>query len=511
MKLPDGRPLVVDAGILNEPSSEACVILWLPGESAGGYRHWERVATVARAAVTTVNGVCSIAATSVPLRQRLGGSLGKLLDSLSGSRADRAWTLPGGAAAEQCGARRSDLRLAWAEDATAPLNDAWIKAHCPPHRESQSIGPNLYLLSGVEPATPRAGAKTEPRPEATPRLSPRALAEQALGAARAAGDRHRMASALADLGLAFLLEGATRDASAMLEEARDEARLLGDPALEADALSNLALASCLSSQPTRARELIGPALEYACAAGDRYAEKLALDRLALADMGLGDHPSALTHTLQAAAVANELGDRQHEADLLWRAALEHAELGRRDQAITSAATAVDLLRRLGNPTADWYAHHLANYRSGAPGPTLAISPPGAPASYLGGSIDAGALTAPRGSAPAATGPGPLRMALTAAKAMAAFVGSGFKTASPERYRARFRRSGAAQCTIPGFAAGSAAASPRPARMLHSAAAPPGAGRPDPPTDRTAITSPLGPDPANVSWRGVRQARVSRAP
>ena len=436
MPLPDGQPLVVNAGILQEPSPEGCVILWLPGESAGGYRHWERVATVARAVISTTEGVCAVPATSVPLRQRLGGSLGKLLRGLSGSQADRAWTLPGGAAAEQCGARRSDLRLVWAADATASLDDARINAQWPQCRDRRSIGPNLHLLIGVAPDRPQADSNAETRPEAMPRVSPRALAERALGAARAAGDHHRTASALADLGLAFLLEGATRDASAMLEEARNEARLLGDPALEADALSNLALASCLSSQPARARALIGPALEYARAAGDRYAEKLALDRLALADMGLSDHASALTRTLQAAAIANELGDRQHEADLLWRAALEHAELGRRDRALTCAETAVDLLRRLGNPTADWYAHHLANYRSGAPGPTLAIAPPGVPGYYLGGSIDAGALTAPRGSAPAAAGPGPLRMALTAAKAMAAFVGSGFKTASPERYRSR---------------------------------------------------------------------------
>ncbi len=53
--------------------------------------------------------------------------------------------------------RRSDLELAWAEDATAPLGDAWIKGSLSAASGGQSIGPNLYLLSGVEPATPRAG------------------------------------------------------------------------------------------------------------------------------------------------------------------------------------------------------------------------------------------------------------------------------------------------------------------------------------------------------------------
>ena len=505
MKLPDGRPLVVDAGILQEPSSEGCVILWLPGESTAGYRHWERVATAARAAVTTVHGVCSIAATSVPIRRRLGGSLGKLLGGLSGSQADRAWTLPGGAAAEQCGARRSDLRLAWAEDATTPLNGAWINALWPQCRDSRSIGPNLYLLIGVAPEPLRANANTRTQPEAAPQESPRALAERALSAARAAGDRHRTVTALADLGLALLLEGAKRDAAAMLEQARAEARRLGDPALEADALCSLALAACLSSQPARAREFIGPALEYARAAGDRYAEKLAVDRLALADMGLGDHAGALAHTLQAVAIAGALGDRQHEAELLWRAALEHAELGSRDRALTCAEAAVDLLRRLGNPTADWYAHHLANYRSGAPGPTLAIAlTRRSSRSYLGGSIDAGAPTCSAWPVPATAGPGLLRMGvLTAGKGMAtSSSASGFKTGVPREQAYRTRLASArVLCTIPACSlldlrlhhrgqGKDASREPLPRRALARLIR----RRPGPPQ----VPSRLGPDPANVS-------------
>ena len=420
MVLPDGRPLTVANGILPEPSSEGHVILWLPGESTGGYQDWERVATVARAAVTTAQGVCSIAAASVPIRRRLRGSLGDLLRALVRPRADRTWTLPGGAAAEQCGARRTDLRLAWAEDETAPLDDDRIEALWPRRRESRAIGPNLYLVSGIESERPSATTRPEPEPEpkAPPQVSPRDLAERALAAARAAGDRRSTITALADLGLALLLEDATGDAATMLEEARVEARRLGDPALEADVLSNLALAAARSGQPERAREFIGPALAYARGVGDRYAEKLALDRLALALVGLGDHAGALVHLDQAVAIAADLGDRRHEADLLWRAAIAHAELGRRDRALACAEAAVDRLRRLANPTADWYAQHVENYRSGAAGAALAGPP---------------ALIASPGPV---TGPGTLRMALTAAKAMAAFVGSGFRTTSPKSYRAR---------------------------------------------------------------------------
>src|SRR5258708_36726363 len=79
MKLPDGRPLVVDEGVLFEPSSEGSTVLWLPGQCTGSYKHWERLVVAARAKMATDQGVCSVAAASVPVRQRLGGSLGKFL------------------------------------------------------------------------------------------------------------------------------------------------------------------------------------------------------------------------------------------------------------------------------------------------------------------------------------------------------------------------------------------------------------------------------------------------
>jgi hypothetical protein len=80
-----------------------------------------------------------------------------------------------------------------------------------------------------------------------------------------------------------------------------------------------------------------------------------------------------------AAIAANLGDRPHEALLLWSSAIAHAELGLRDLALARAQAAVSLLRRLGNPKADWFAHHLDNYRSAADTASLAVpSAAGAP-------------------------------------------------------------------------------------------------------------------------------------
>jgi tetratricopeptide (TPR) repeat protein len=427
MELPGGRPTAVDEGILVEPSSEGRLILWLPGRRSGGYQHWERVATAVGATVTTVEGIGSIAAASVPVRQRPGGGLQKLLHGLLGPKADVAWTLPGGEPAEECGRRQADLRLAWSQDEAAAIDDTRIKALWPGRRASRAIGPNLYLVSGVAAGPSEVVPKATNPPESAPRVSSRALAESALDAARATGDRRTIITAMADFSLALLTDGESNRAAELLDEARAEAQRFGDPALEADVSSNLAFAVLALGQTGRAQEILGPALEYFRTTGDHYAEKLALDRLATASFGLGDHTSTAAQLARAVAIAAELGDRKHEADLLWRLAIADAELGQRDRAIAHAQSAVDRLRDLGNPTADWYAHHLGNYQSDSAATALA------PSVGAGGSIDVRPAFTSRG---VATGPGVLRMALTAAKAMAKFVGSGFKTTPLNIYQAR---------------------------------------------------------------------------
>ena len=139
-----------------------------------------------------------------------------------------------------------------------------------------------------------------------------------------------------------------------------------------------------------------------------------------------------------------------------------AGLGAAGGGAAAAGAAVERLRGLGNPKAGWYAHHLANYRSGG--------------RWAASRRDRGSRASGRpvhrrrraGGAPPTGGrvsgsrnrPRLIRMALTAAKAMAAFVGTGFKTATPERYRSRLTAC-AACAHLTGFAAGFAAASPRP--------------------------------------------------
>lgn len=429
MVLPDGRPCLLDDEILAEPSSEGRVILWVPWEGPRGYRHWDRVGSVAHAAVTTAHGVCSIAATSLPLRQRRGGPIVMFLWGLKRATSDRSVTMPDGTLAETYGIRQTDLRLVWSENDFQRLDETVIKTRWPQSLKLRRIGPNLYVVWGVE------AERIPMEPVLHPGESPRSIAERALATARQNHDPSRSLTASVDLGIAYINEGHATHANEILTEALAEARRIGDSAQEADLLSTLALAANTEKQPARARKFLGPALAHARATGDRYAEKLALDRLAVACLGLGDATGASVHIEQARLLAAELNDHKHEADLLWRAAILHADRGQRFSAVQSAQAALALLRQLGNPTADWYAQHLIRYRADGSIPALAVSDVSSP--DFGGAIDASILTAPPlPAAPPSTGPGLLRMAVTAVQSMATFVGSGFKTASPEAYRGR---------------------------------------------------------------------------
>jgi len=217
-----------------------------------------------------------------------------------------------------------------------------------------------------------------------------------------------------------LYEGDARRAVALLENAWALTRQLGDPSLESDVVGNLGLAAAAAGQRERGLVLLGRALALARAAGDRLAEKAALDRLGLTYSRQRDPARALTYFGQALAIAREVGDWQHEADLLWYVAIQLATLGQRDDAIARAQAAVDLLARRGKPQATWFAHHLHAYRTAGTGARL-------------GGAEASGATPP--AAPA-DGPRLLDMAFSAARSMAQFLGSGWKTTPPEARQQR---------------------------------------------------------------------------
>jgi tetratricopeptide (TPR) repeat protein len=424
--------LSVTAGVLREPVLEDDrVILWLPGEREGEYQYWERVGNVARAEVTVERGVCATAATAVRARQRVRGVLGRLFSRGPAATGGRVWVLPNGGTAEACGERRTDVVLAWAEDADG-LDETRIKARWPESQGLREIGENLFLVSGVgvrragrEPAATPAAPAAEPIPPGNPRPQ----AEKRLDAARRSGDPRAEAMALADLGVVCIIEGRAERGFPLLNEALQIARRTGDKARECDVLGNLGEAVLSAGDPGRAREIFEQEFAVARDAGDLFAEKLALEHLGTASSELRDHDRALELFDRALRLARQVGDRQREPVLLWHQGIQHAELGQRDRAIAKAQEAVDLLATAGKPQATVYSEHLQKFRASESGSGL-------------GPILGSSVVVQGGASPVTVettgGPGLLRMALTAASSMTRFLLGGMRTVNDAVYEKRMR-------------------------------------------------------------------------
>jgi tetratricopeptide (TPR) repeat protein len=446
MGLSDWRNLVLNEGVLSERTGhDQRIVLWLPGSRHGGIQEWERISSVARAEIHIEQEICAITATAIQARQPIRSFLGKLVHRFRKS-GERSWTVPNGEFAEQVGDRQRDLLLVWGEvDADSP-DEARIKSRWPECQQIQKLGKNLYLVSGVESSSTESEAPSLPAQPS--QESPVPLAENMLAAARLAGDRRQDASALTDLGILLTRSGKAQQAVALLEEALTLVRQFGDRALESDVLDNLGMAVLADGQPGRALELFRQGLEGARSASDQFAEKMALFHLGLAYSAGRNTSQAFGYLEQALAIAREVADREHEADVLWQLGIVHAEAGQRDQAVARCQEAVDLFKQMGNPQVDWLETQLQKFRAGEIGvPLGAVAPThSASAPFFGGQIVAGGWTDQGfipGQAQGRSGPGLLRMAFSAMKAMAHFAGSGFKATPASIYQKRLQTCG--QC------------------------------------------------------------------
>jgi tetratricopeptide (TPR) repeat protein len=436
MRIPDWRRVVFPEGVLVEPIAEDNrLAVWLPAGSDGEFEYWQRVVSVAGAEVVVAQGVCATAATAIRARRRVGGVLGKLLERLRAARSDRSFVLPDGTLVEQFGNKESDLILVWPEEETRPLDEAQIRAQWAEAKECRKIGDTLFVVSGIA----RKRAQKEPEPDITEGCSYE-VAEQKLVVARRSGDPRRIAGALTDLGILALERSNPPRAIELFEEAAEFARQAGDRLRECDVLGNLGLALLAAGQGERGCTTIERELAYARDKNDRFAEKVALEHLGHAWTNLGDPARAVAAHHEALNLARTLNDRHHEAKLLWYIAIQNADLGLRDQAIASARGSVETFASLKRPEAAWYADHLRRYEGGGTAAQLgdAAAGPADPATLFGSSVHVGALVEPAPTAPAATGPGLLRMAVSATKSMAKFLASAMKTVPDSTYQQRIQ-------------------------------------------------------------------------
>jgi hypothetical protein len=176
---------------------------------------------------------------------------------------DRAWLLPDGQKAEQCGPRETDLLLVWSENDDHPLDEARVRELWPRSRQVQSFGPHLFLVrGGTAPSAPSATlslkskARSDSQDPKTETLSAHAFLEQArqrLYTASGGRDRSGEASALADLGMAVLQHGDDGQAVTYLEKSLALVQGLGDQGRQRDVLSSLGLAMLKAGRSKPAR------------------------------------------------------------------------------------------------------------------------------------------------------------------------------------------------------------------------------------------------------------------
>jgi tetratricopeptide (TPR) repeat protein len=242
----------------------------------------------------------------------------------------------------------------------------------------------------------------------------RIFVDRALAHARRTGDQPSEAIALTDLGVLALREGDAAASAHILEQAVALARQSGERAVESDALSHLGMAVLTQKQAPLALQYFEQSLAAATAAQARLERKNALDRLGNAYSSMRQPRRALEFFQEARALCQELGDREHEATLTWQMALQHAELGERDEALRLAGQAVQLFESLRHPQAAIYQDHLRQF------------------TQSGGALP-GARAQAYPAAAAGGNPSLLRMAVSSAKALAAFIGSGLET-TPEATR-----------------------------------------------------------------------------
>ena len=461
MRTLDWRNLVLGGGILKEPvRDDNRLVFWLPANRDREFLYWERIGTVPRGEVKVERGICATPVTSVLARQRAGGGfLGKIARKLTGAGGSESWTLPDGQPVEKCGERKTDLVLAWPEDEATTLDEASARGRWPgtdpisadrratvPHRRHRVRKPKMARRS------------RRPRRSRSPTSlgCPVALAEQLLEKARQEGDRSREAAALIDLGIVVMNDGDLNKAVTHLDKAILLARELGDRAREIDALHNLGYALLAMGQPRAARQVLQNALPLVRQTGRPIRREAHPGATGHGPREPGDPAGALALANQALEMTRTLGDRQQEIRLLWNQAIAYADMNQRDQAMARGQESVDLLRKLGKPEASWYGAQLQRYRMDLSG----LAAQARPASRDGRRADGGQhLDHQPARIDPNTGPGLLRMAVSATKAMMKFIGSGLKTTAPDLQQiAHGNLPGAASIT-PACAAASAAASP----------------------------------------------------
>ncbi len=155
-----------------------------------------------------------------------------------------------------------------------------------------------------------------------------ALAERAVGAARASGDRRGYASAIRELASLLARHDRYAEAVPMLSEALAIARELGGPVDEALVLHRLAMHALDNGDLDRAGEAARTSLEVVAGVPDHRARAYAAAMAARVASARGEGAEALVLAERARREFGKLGDRFGEVAAIASLAEAYLELGR---------------------------------------------------------------------------------------------------------------------------------------------------------------------------------------
>jgi tetratricopeptide (TPR) repeat protein len=171
---------------------------------------------------------------------------------------------------------------------------------------------------------------------------------EALALRRENGDQRGVAVSLGNLGLAALHQGEYGRAEELLAEAATAFRVVGDDHSLMTTISNLAHAAAFRGDYGRARSLLEESLAGYREMEDHQGVADDLVTLGLATQGEGDLAGATAHFREALEHAREIGYRLGEAIALHRLGLAALHAGDDDKALTLLGDSVRLVRSTGD-------------------------------------------------------------------------------------------------------------------------------------------------------------------
>jgi tetratricopeptide (TPR) repeat protein/DNA-binding XRE family transcriptional regulator len=172
--------------------------------------------------------------------------------------------------------------------------------------------------------------------------------ERALPLLRQSGDQAGEARALANLGLAELLQGRPEQAVDFFHQSSALYSSLGDRVGEARALGNLGFAAIRQGRHSQAADYLQRSLELSRAAGDKGGEARALTNLGEVELNRGNYRQAASKLAEVLVFWRQFGDRTSEADTLASLGIAELRQERHEQAADNLRQALALSRRVGD-------------------------------------------------------------------------------------------------------------------------------------------------------------------